>query len=221
MLNRVLQRIRLILGRFLRRERPALETPAEVEQPPADPPRPAPAITLPPVAFRSRSVMPFPGTDLLRTGLVRMHEYVASGSWLEDMDFQVQPEGASRLGHYWRIFLHVNTNPPRSIGFELHGDVCLGRGEAADFDLSVYDAYMQGVSRRHALLRPQARSLTIADLYSTNGTIVNSAYLIPGQPFELLDGDSFSLGNLLFYLTIIYRPNATETSRHSSRSGID
>lgn len=175
-------------------------------------------VTQPVLPMPRSAARPFPGCAELRTDLVRLQEYACSEAWLTASDFLVLPEGAHRWGPYWRVFLHVSTNPPHSIGLELHGDVRLGRGTWADFDLTYYGGHGLGVSREHALLSIRSHALTITDLYSANGTIVNSAYLIPGQPFELFDGDCFSLGNLVFLLSVVYRP---DPEPHSSRSHAD
>jgi len=192
--------------------RPVIESPgAQPISQPVD-------VRLPPAALpRPRNlVKPFPGCGELRADMVRLQEYIYSQASRPPVDFLVLPEDAHRWGPYWRVYLHVNTRPPRTLGLELYGDVRLGRGHAADLDLSVYGGYELGVSRQHALLKVRPGSLTITDLNSANGTIVNSAYLIPGQPFELFDGDTFSLGNLLFFLTIVYRPDPNQTALHSS-----
>jgi hypothetical protein len=59
-------------------------------------------------------------------------------------------------------------------------------------EIPVFDA---SVSRRHAhLLRRPNGGLAIIDLASANGTAVNGAELLPGQPRDLGDGDVVTMG---------------------------
>ncbi len=85
---------------------------------------------------------------------------------------------------------------------KLETDITLGRFDAARedkkcFDLTPYNAYALGVSRRHVILRRQGSALTLTDLESTNGTLLNGKEVISGQPYLLHDGDELILGELL------------------------
>ena len=78
----------------------------------------------------------------------------------------------------------------------------LGRANAdaaadLDIDLSPYQAYRLGVSRKHAHMVRFQESLLITDLGSANGTFVNGQRLEPHQRRILHDGDEVCLGQLV------------------------
>jgi pSer/pThr/pTyr-binding forkhead associated (FHA) protein len=125
-------------------------------------------------------------------------------TWAQLTPYRVVPKGSSAARPTWRIALAFGLS--NVIGLELRNDIVLGRGDAADLDLSPYQAEEKGVSRRHALLGLRATSLTLTDLGSTNGTWVNSLCLKLGQPHELSDNDSVRLGFLFFSVAIVQRP---------------
>lgn len=70
-------------------------------------------------------------------------------------------------------------------------------------DLSIYDAFGHGVSRRHARIRRTAAGYEITDLQSTNGTWVNEQRLLPNQPQFLPSGAIVRLGRMR--LMVAYR----------------
>jgi hypothetical protein len=77
----------------------------------------------------------------------------------------------------------------------------LGRRDAAigvlpDLDLTEDAGVDHGVSRLHAMLLSEGEQLLIADLGSTNGTMVNGKRLVPGDARRLHDGDQVVLGSL-------------------------
>ncbi|MCA0458590.1 MAG: FHA domain-containing protein [Chloroflexi bacterium] len=69
---------------------------------------------------------------------------------------------------------------------------------SADFvvDLNVFEAYMQGVSKQHAIIEFSDRVLTIRDLGSKNGTYLNMQALPANSHRILRDNDIIHLGNL-------------------------
>ncbi len=80
----------------------------------------------------------------------------------------------------------------------------LGRGrgtaslhDAQFIDLSPYGAYMEGVSRRHALLEisPEGRAY-LTDLDSSNGTWVDHIRLQPHRPYPLPATARIRLGRM-------------------------
>jgi pSer/pThr/pTyr-binding forkhead associated (FHA) protein len=128
-------------------------------------------------------------------------------------DYIPVPEPTRRrnaLKHPWRIALvHPDANKD-VIGLEIYDDVVLGRAGAAsdpepDFDLSIYDAILHGVSRRHALLRPTEGQLFLIDLNSTNGTQVNAVAQEGGMARALRHNDTLSMGNLHLIVKIMRR----------------
>jgi hypothetical protein len=102
----------------------------------------------------------------------------------------------------WRIELYGLAPGVGPQGIDVCGDVVLGRtGPETDFDLTPYHAAENGVSRRHALLRPSANKLYLIDLGSTNGTRCNSVVVSGAR--ALAHNDTISLGNLTFQVKII------------------
>ncbi len=85
--------------------------------------------------------------------------------------------------------------------------ILLGRGEKARsnnnvfVDLTDYDAYSQGVSRDHALIRLVDHEYCIEDLSSSNGLAVNGQELQSKTLYSLESGDHIFLGRfaLVFY----------------------
>jgi len=68
--------------------------------------------------------------------------------------------------------------------------------DAVDFDLTPYDAYHYGVSRRHATLTMMDGFLYIEDIGSTNGTRINGFQLTSKQKYRLRDGDEIEFARL-------------------------
>ncbi|MFN2120725.1 MAG: FHA domain-containing protein [Anaerolineales bacterium] len=90
----------------------------------------------------------------------------------------------------------------------------LGRGDESrakrpDIDLSRSEAYANGVSRMHAVIRRRAGQIVLMDLDSANGTYVNGRRLGPRQEAGLQDGDVIALGAL----KIQVRMGATKMGR--------
>jgi len=65
-----------------------------------------------------------------------------------------------------------------------------------DIDLSPYDAYANGVSRMHAVIKRRQNELVLMDLDSANGTYINGRRLGSRQEAPLEDGDVIALGAL-------------------------
>ncbi len=68
--------------------------------------------------------------------------------------------------------------------------------EEPDVDLNVFEAYMCGVSKQHAVIEFANRVLTIRDLGSKNGTFINMQAIAPNSHRVLRDMDTIHLGNL-------------------------
>jgi len=75
------------------------------------------------------------------------------------------------------------------------------KGESI-IDLSPFEAYDKGVSRRHALVQPAGSEYLITDLDSTNGTWVNQHRIIPGRFYPLEMNSEIRLGHLLLRLIL-------------------
>jgi hypothetical protein len=83
----------------------------------------------------------------------------------------------------------------------LREEFTLGRGDASratkpDIDLSPFEAYINGVSRMHAVIRRRGERIVLMDLDSANGTYVNGRRLGSRQEAGLRDGDVIALGAL-------------------------
>ena len=72
-----------------------------------------------------------------------------------------------------------------------------------DIDLTPYRAYEGGVSRLHATIRVTSERISLSDLGSANGTLVNGEKIPSYEPFPLSNGDIIALGK--FQLEIIIR----------------
>jgi pSer/pThr/pTyr-binding forkhead associated (FHA) protein len=66
-----------------------------------------------------------------------------------------------------------------------------------DVDLSPYGAFDKGVSRIHAALVRHDASLTLLDLGSSNGTLINGRRVSANQPRVVQDGDEITFGQLV------------------------
>ena len=88
------------------------------------------------------------------------------------------------------------------------GEVILGRpdpdiGFWPDIDLTYEGKDWLTVSRRHAKIYGNGDMHYIEDLGSTNGTIVNTQFLQPGQKHKLRGGDRIVLGDYLFVYSYV------------------
>ena len=72
-----------------------------------------------------------------------------------------------------------------------------------DIDLGPYNGQQLGVSRKHAILQADPYGLTVTDLGSTNGTLVNGKLIASNQAQRLRDGDEIRLGKLAFNVYFI------------------
>lgn len=87
----------------------------------------------------------------------------------------------------------------------------LGRGtgtlDQAQYDLTPYNAYTLGVSRRHALLSHAEQGYFVMDIGSANGTWTNSKRLTPHTPHLIKNHDQLWLGQLIL---LAYLQSAVE-----------
>jgi len=98
------------------------------------------------------------------------------------------------------LILSVRDYETEPMQVNLSHDKTIGRiheGFTPEIDLSGFDAYEQGVSRQHAILRRQNDTIVIVDLNSANNTFLNGQRLVPDQPRILRDGDEIRLGQLV------------------------
>jgi hypothetical protein len=120
-------------------------------------------------------------------------------------------EGAPERGwrdsttHPWAT-LYVGDGS-RPFQLALREEFTLGRGDDSrttkpDIDLSPFEAYENGVSRMHAVIRRRSEQIVLMDLDSANGTYVNGRRLDSRQEAVLRDGDVIALGALKLQLRV-------------------
>lgn len=73
-----------------------------------------------------------------------------------------------------------------------------------DIDLADYNAQDLGISRNHLKIEIINRRLTIRDLESVNGTLLNGKRMKPHQPYELKHGDELKPGRM--HLKVYFIP---------------
>ncbi len=76
------------------------------------------------------------------------------------------------------------------------GRISEGQPIMPDIDLSPYQAYANGVSRLHAVIKRGMDSIVLMDLGSANGTFLNGKRLNPNVERDLTNGDVVALGRL-------------------------
>lgn len=135
---------------------------------------------------------------------------LGSARWYRKVPINI---GTAELPHdtpRWRIELDGLGPGVEPMGLDVIGDTVIGRGrvgtEVSDLDFDLYGALEQGVSRRHAMLRPTSNHLYVIDLGSTNGTMHNGIPLGPGVARALKHNDTLTLGRFSFTIKIIDGP---------------
>ncbi len=115
----------------------------------------------------------------------------------------------NRNAPIWRVRIVLANNSTMQFGLELNGEVVLGRdsNEPNSFDLKKHFPDMQGVSRKHLMLRPTATNLYAIDVGSTNGTWRNGRSIGINNPTPISNGDVLDLGGLQISVNIVDRPN--------------
>lgn len=82
------------------------------------------------------------------------------------------------------------------------GRISEGQPVMPDMDLSPFQAYANGVSRLHALLKRDGKRVAIMDLGSANGTYVNGKRLMANAERLINHGDVVALGKLKFQILV-------------------
>jgi hypothetical protein len=129
----------------------------------------------------------------------------------EVIEVKAEPVKNQRRAPLWRVLLHLAGHQVTTIGMDIWRVVVLGRADPTsnfrpDLDFSSQSAMRLGVSRRHALIRPEMSSLWLIDQNSTNGTWINGKRLRPGRQHLLNDGDRVELGDLKFTVRVMNSP---------------
>ncbi len=76
------------------------------------------------------------------------------------------------------------------------GRTAEGQPVMPDIDLSPYQAYANGVSRLHAVIKQASHHVLVMDLGSVNGTYINGKRLNPNMEQTVNNGDIIALGKL-------------------------
>jgi hypothetical protein len=76
-------------------------------------------------------------------------------------------------------------------------NLLIGRGQA---DIAIESP---AISRRHALLNGTAKTLTLSDLGSSNGTTINGVPCLEGETMYVSPGDTIVTGNARFHYRIV------------------
>lgn len=103
---------------------------------------------------------------------------------------------------------------PDAVNLAGKNEYLLGRADPKhnvqpDLDLGPYGGQQLGVSRKHAALIQTDVGLSIKDLGSTNGTMVNGRALGPNEEWPLRDGDEIRLGKLALNIYLISEPDSS------------
>ena len=112
--------------------------------------------------------------------------------------------GTARFSQESTVVIHIRdaTDP---IILAPSQRILLGRSDSSssqkpDVDLTPYGALEKGVSRLHAAIERSEDTLTLVDMGSSNGTLLNGQKLVPDQPRVLRDGDEIRLGKLVAHI---------------------
>lgn len=89
-----------------------------------------------------------------------------------------------------------------TVGRVVQGDT----SKRPDVDLSSYNAEALGVSRHHIAILPDGERLSVLDLQSNNGTILNGNRLKPNEPHRLMNHDQLMLGKMRLDVSIVVSP---------------
>lgn len=76
------------------------------------------------------------------------------------------------------------------------------QGFVPEVDLSPFDGFDKGVSRRHATIQLFREGIVVMDQYSSNGTRLEDRPLTPGQAYVLPPRAALRFGELLVHLSI-------------------
>jgi hypothetical protein len=119
------------------------------------------------------------------------------------MNREAPPEGVA-------IYVPDQTDP---IEICLEDKFIIGRltekTEEKVVDLTPFNAYDLGVSRRHIVIRHTGKLYNVTDLNSANGTWVNEQILLPQHPYPLNSGSQIRLGRMWIFV-VFHQQNLEE-----------
>ncbi len=140
------------------------------------------------------------GTQLLFSDSITTHQIVTAETKLPGRrstePFQTTPPTDP---NNWISLYMIESGQILPLGEQ--SEFTLGRASEGqpimpDIDLTPYNAYANGVSRLHVVVKRGANAVSVTDLGSSNGTYINSRRLDPNMEHPLAHGDILSLGKL-------------------------
>lgn len=134
--------------------------------------------------------------------------YLGESNEAEPMKERVPSKSTGKIGLSWKLKCKIDS---QFATVPIIERIVVGRtqdDDKVDFDLTPYDAYHYGVSRRHALMTLVDDFLYIEDLGSTNGTRINGFQLTSKQRYRLRDGDEIEFARLR--MTIKFEESAKQ-----------
>ncbi|MFP4323334.1 MAG: FHA domain-containing protein [Anaerolineales bacterium] len=119
-------------------------------------------------------------------------------------DSTITLEGRSADFRDKRLLLRLSPTVITATMISKENSVYLGRDvmpmmreQGTLLDLTPYDAFNLGVSRKHAVIKqPEPDKLVLLDLSSSNGTFINGVRLQANVPYQLTNGDEIHMGKL-------------------------
>ncbi len=107
------------------------------------------------------------------------------------------------------LFLLNNAEP---IALRMEQEFVLGRAGALTsepmVDLTNYEAYAMGVSRRHVIIRAVEDKYVLIDLNSSNGTWLNGQRLVPTKPYDLPSRGVIQIGRMKLVVVYSHPPSS-------------
>lgn len=104
--------------------------------------------------------------------------------------------GVSTRGRHWTV--RIAEGPKSVTGLKMAITAPLVVGRAAGADIVIDAPYVSG---RHARFVSQDNQLTVEDLGSTNGTLVNGVKI--DSACQLADGDSVQIGDVVMQVQLV------------------
>lgn len=122
-----------------------------------------------------------------------------------EADFEINPP-ANKIPLISVVSLHV-IEFGQIISLTGRQEFTLGRSAGSqsilpDIDLAPFEAYERGTSRLHASIKLDGQFVSITDLGSVNGTLLNGKSIPVHEPQPLSNGDMISLGELKVQILI-------------------
>lgn len=102
--------------------------------------------------------------------------------------------GQGKSAAVWTLTVERGPKELRGVKTPVRGPITVGRSPGAD--IVINDTFVSG---RHARFSPLGDGLTIEDLGSTNGTLLNGRHVT--SPVGLQSGEAVTIGDVVFKVT--------------------